>query len=145
MNYQMIIKMLKIRQNVFETNSSSTHCMIIGTASDFEKWEDSEVYYYDSWKDGKRFITKEEVIDKLKNSKYRNSDTDKAIKYLETYELDASDYDDDEDEAKCDIFEEMASKWFLASEAKNMELEHTTSYGNMICAGSLTTYCLKIN
>ena len=136
--------MLKIRQNVFETNSLSTHCIVIGTASDFEKWEDDEVYYYDSWKAGKRFITKEEAIDRLKNSKYRNSDTDKAIKYLETYELDASDYDDDEDEAKRDIFEEMTSKWFLASEAKNMELEHTTSCGNMICAESLITYCLKI-
>ena len=145
MNYQRIIKILNIKQNIFETNSSLIHCTVIGTASDFEKWEDGEVYYYDSWKDGKRFIAKEEAIDKLKNSKYRNSDTDKAIKYLETYELDASDYDDDEDEAKRAIFEEMASKWLLASEAKNMELEHTTSCGNMICAGSLTTYCLKIN
>ena len=99
--------MIQIRQNVFETNSSSTHCMVIGTASDFEKWEAGEVYYYDNWRDGKKFITKEEAIDKLKNSKYRTSDTDKAIKYLETCELDASDYDDDEDEAKRAIFEEM--------------------------------------
>ena len=28
MNYQRIIKMLKIRQNVFETNSSSTHSLV---------------------------------------------------------------------------------------------------------------------
>ena len=103
--------MIQIRKNVFETNSSSTHCMVIGTASDFEKWEDGEVYYYDNWRDGKKFITKEEAIDKLKNSKYRTSDTDKAIKYLETYELDTSDYDDDEDEAKRAIFEEMANNY----------------------------------
>ena len=103
--------MIQIRKNVFETNSSSTHCMVIGTASDFEKWEDGEVYYYDNWREGKKFITKEEAIDKRKNSKYRTSDTDKAIKYLETCELDASDYDDDEDEAKRAIFEEMANNY----------------------------------
>lgn len=125
--------MIQIRKNVFETNSSSTHCMVIGTASDFEKWENGEVYYYDSWRnDGHRFITKEEAIDKLKNSEYRNSDTDKAIKYLETCELDASDYDDDEDEAKRDIFEEMASKdiyeydYYVNDRCEYLESEETT-------------------
>lgn len=125
--------MLKIRKNVFETNSSSTHCLVIGTASDFEKWEDGEVYYYDSWRsDGQRFITKEEAIDKLKNSEYKNSDTDKAIRYLETYELDASDYDDDEDEAKRAIFEEMASKdiyehdYYINDHCEYLESQETT-------------------
>lgn len=123
--------MIQIRKNVFETNSSSTHCMVIGTASDFEKWEAGEVYYYDSWRDGKRFITKEEAIDKLKNSEYKNSDTDKAIKYLETYELDTSDYDDDEDEAKRAIFEEMACKdiyeydYYVNDRCEYLESEET--------------------
>lgn len=125
--------MIQIRKNVFETNSSSTHCMVIGTASDFEKWENGEVYYYDSWRnDGHRFITKEEAIEKLKNSEYKNSDTDKAIKYLETCELDASDYDDDEDEAKCAIFEEMASKdiyeydYYVNDHCEYLESEEAT-------------------
>ena len=124
--------MIQIRKNVFETNSSSTHCMVIGTASDFEKWEDGEVYYYDNWRDGKKSITKEEAIDKLKNSEYKNSDTDKAIKYLETYELDASDYDDDEDDAKRAIFEEMASKdiydydYYVNDRCEYLESEETT-------------------
>lgn len=125
--------MIQVRKNVFETNSSSTHCLVIGMASDFEKWEDGEVYYYDSWRnDGQRFITKEEAIDKLKNSEYRNSDTDKAIKYLETCELDASAYDDDEDEAKRAIFEEMASKdiyeydYYLNDRYEYLESQETT-------------------
>ena len=41
--------MLQIRKNVFETNSSSTHSLVIATASEFDKWENGELYYCNSW------------------------------------------------------------------------------------------------
>ena len=49
--------MRTIRRNVFETNSSSTHSMVIGTKEQFETWEDGGLFV--NW-DGD-FLTKELV------------------------------------------------------------------------------------
>lgn len=37
--------MLLIRNGVFETNSSSTHCLSMCEKSEFEKWVNGELYY----------------------------------------------------------------------------------------------------
>lgn len=37
------IKMKTIRNNVFETNSSSTHCITLVDLEDFEKFEECEM------------------------------------------------------------------------------------------------------
>ena len=37
--------MIQIRKNVFETNSSSTHSLVMAVASDFDKWVAGKVYY----------------------------------------------------------------------------------------------------
>lgn len=37
--------MRQIRKNVFETNSSSTHCIAICTEDDYEKWKNGELFY----------------------------------------------------------------------------------------------------
>lgn len=37
--------MIQIRKNVFETNSSSTHSLVMAVASDFDKWKSGEMYY----------------------------------------------------------------------------------------------------
>ena len=37
--------MIQVRKNVFETNSSSTHSLVMAVASDFDRWEAGEVYY----------------------------------------------------------------------------------------------------
>lgn len=50
--------MIQVRKNVFETNSSSTHSLVMAVKSDFDKWEKGEVYYCNSWwssKDKNRF------------------------------------------------------------------------------------------
>jgi hypothetical protein len=60
--------MISIRNGTFETNSSSTHSMVICLESDYKKWEDGEAFYYKPWRsdDGEpRFITKREAIDVL--------------------------------------------------------------------------------
>ncbi len=41
--------MIKIRKNVFETNSSSTHSLVMAIKSEFDKWEAGEYYYCNSW------------------------------------------------------------------------------------------------
>ena len=51
--------MLQIRQNIFETNSSSVHCMTICDNEDFEKWKNGELLYN---KEKDEFCTREEAI-----------------------------------------------------------------------------------
>ena len=64
---------IKIRPNTFETNSSSTHSMVIAPENEFSRWERGEIYYHD-WKD--RFATREEIFEEIKNEpenyKYSN-------------------------------------------------------------------------
>ena len=70
--------MIKIRQGVFETNSSSTHAMVICSKADYEKLERGEMYI-DAW--GEEPVTKEEVIKRLS-------------KYYDREELEAMNEDD---------------------------------------------------
>ena len=74
-----------IRRNVFETNSSASHSLIILPKDEYERWEDGGLYTlerdyilsYKEWKDrpqkGKLY-TKEEVINMLKTYPYSYSD-----------------------------------------------------------------------
>ena len=81
--------MITIRQNTFETNSSSTHSICICTKDQHDKWVKGELYLNNTWKwddedellKGKKFITKEEAINFLKhyNSGY---DEDEDLDYL---------------------------------------------------------------
>lgn len=41
--------MIQVRKNVFETNSSSTHSLVMAVKSDFNKWKAGEYYYCSSW------------------------------------------------------------------------------------------------
>lgn len=53
--------MRQIRFGTFETNSSSTHSLVIGTPEQIEKWENGELFinYYDDY--ATEFKTKEEL------------------------------------------------------------------------------------
>lgn len=55
--------MIKVRQGVFETNSSSTHSIIIVEDDDYQTWEKGEKFFIEAT--GK-FVDKEEA-EKLKN------------------------------------------------------------------------------
>ena len=37
--------MVQVRKGVFETNSSSTHSLVMAVQSEFDKWENGELYY----------------------------------------------------------------------------------------------------
>ena len=62
--------MRQIRFGTFETNSSSTHSLVIGTPEQIEKWENGElfIYYYDDY--ATEFKTKEELDQMAETEKY---------------------------------------------------------------------------
>lgn len=55
------MKKRQIRPGIFETNSSSTHSLVICTKEQYEKWKNGDLLWEGC--DGK-FITKEEVDEK---------------------------------------------------------------------------------
>lgn len=65
--------MRTIRLGTFETNSSSTHSIVICNEEEYEKWAKGELYA-SRWKDG--FKTKEEVIEEAKKEYYERFDSE---------------------------------------------------------------------
>lgn len=66
---------LQIRQNVFETNSSSTHTLTICTQDEYEAFQNGELvrvsaawgkFDPDEYFGGKDFVSKEEVLERVK-------------------------------------------------------------------------------
>lgn len=68
----------QIRRGVFETNSSSTHSLTMMMKSDYERWENENLYMFDGWTYGWEFnkpvnnhlYTRDEVVEFAKNYKY---------------------------------------------------------------------------
>ena len=58
--------MKQIRRNVFETNSSSTHSIAFASKSEFEKWRNEELFYYDGWRGKSQFVTMNEAVEKIR-------------------------------------------------------------------------------
>lgn len=56
--------LIKIRNNTFETNSSSTHTIAIGTANDFAEWK-AGTKYFDRYSE--KFIGVEEALAHIKS------------------------------------------------------------------------------
>ena len=70
-------KVIKIRREVFETNSSSTHSITICDESDYEKWVNGELYLARWGYKDKNFITKKEYEFELQE--FINECSDKDI------------------------------------------------------------------
>lgn len=76
--------MIQIRQNIFETNSSSTHSMTICLKSDYNLWREGKLYlntgaYSNSEFASKTFVTLEEAKDiilKPRSYSYRSVSLD---------------------------------------------------------------------
>lgn len=74
-----------IRLGIFETNSSSTHTMVIMSEEDFNKWRTGEILKY-KWDN--TFVSKEEadeIINKLKKDYAKEYNVN--IEDIECYEL----------------------------------------------------------
>lgn len=80
--------MFKIRKDLFETNSSSTHSLTMCPKEDYEKWKNGEVYFCSNGE----FYTKEEIIE-LSGDGYYNVDIE-HLKHLSNEDFDkyAKDY-----------------------------------------------------
>jgi hypothetical protein len=69
--------MKTIRRSVFETNSSSTHSITIVSKKEYEEWGKGNLFLNENsgWSSfsvnkNKKFVTKEEAIEIITNSKY---------------------------------------------------------------------------
>ena len=60
--------MLQIRNNIFETNSSSTHTLTMCTGGDLEKWKNGELVY--SYYDGELVPVTDEIKEMLESGDY---------------------------------------------------------------------------
>ena len=79
----------QIRKGVFETNSSSVHALAMCTESEFDRWENGELLF---WEHKNKFGTREELIEELKkytgwNGKlwYRETDWDDEARVAEIF------------------------------------------------------------
>ena len=72
----------QIRRGTFETNSSSTHAIVMCMESDYDKWENEGLMLYMGWGYGyaennkpeeNHFYTREEAISFEKTSKYNDN------------------------------------------------------------------------
>ncbi len=116
---------IAIRRGVFETNSSSTHSISICSKEEYDKWKAGELLYDDNYRAEKQFITREEAIKKLKESKYYK-DLDYSNK-------------DDLDEALEEKEFKTLEKYF-DNNLESFEKTFTTKSGEVIIAFGLYGY-----
>lgn len=65
--------MLQIRQNVFETNSSSTHSITICSSDEYHKWVDGDFLFAGNcYLTDKKFVTIDEAIDIVRKYESEN-------------------------------------------------------------------------
>ncbi len=110
-----------IRLGVFETNSSSTHTMVIMSEEEYDKWKKGELLKY-RWED--KFITKEENDEIIKRLI-----EDYAKEYnipVEDVDVDDLKYEYDDDIAY--TFEEYDDRMDLESDIE----EYTTKNGEKL-------------
>lgn len=68
---------IAIRRGVFETNSSSTHSLVMCSENEFDQWKEGKLLY-DSYNE--ELISKEEVFDIYREDVQYNNKTDDEIK-----------------------------------------------------------------
>ena len=121
--------MKQMRKNVFETNSSSTHSLTMCSATEYDLWQSGKVYLnknggYNSnsiYKD-KQFVTREEAIDILTDSKYPPSEN---LNTLDNEDLE--EYLRDEEIYTYDIY-------FDEEYLETYERNYTTASGDTVVA-----------
>ena len=69
--------MLQIRKNTFETNSSSTHSLVMCKKSDYDRWLRHEVYFCRCGK--KDFILKENAMNELEELPETQEEIDRIL------------------------------------------------------------------
>ena len=127
--------MKTIRHNTFETNSSSTHSLLILTEEENNKINNGELFLRNKYDE--EIITKEEAdeifLEAIKeyNSSYPNED---PIQTIEEYKQ-TDDYLDNKSEFPCDI-DEWANNEYLEYDS----IDYTSPSGDKIVIHSLYGY-----
>lgn len=99
---------ITFRTGVFETNSSSTHSLIILSEEEYKKLEAKELYI--SWND--KLVTREEVLEEAKKAGYDDIDS----------------YNEDYDEYKT------LDKYFDSEYLETFQDTYTTKSGEKVYA-----------
>ena len=126
---------LQIREGVFETNSSSTHTITICSENTFKKWvEGSDIVYVGDYCDfnfdGRDFVTKEEVLEKAKESNEKRVAEGKKPYYdIENFfdpEANSTTYTCQSQAAECGVytFEEWQEDEYLETYTKDYTIEN---------------------
>lgn len=71
--------MFSIRPSVFETNSSSTHSLVMCMNDEYEHFKDGETFLNENWSSkseyvDKQFVSKSEAIDIIVHCPYRETE-----------------------------------------------------------------------
>ena len=112
--------MFKIRKGLFETNSSSIHSLSIISKKDYEKWKNGELYF-----DEFSLLTKDEVIEEIKNDKYAKVSVDEL--------LNTSEYNFEEEVCKEGYYTfDKWNKCYCSNGFETFKEEYTTESGDEI-------------
>ena len=74
--------MIKIRRNVFETNSSSTHSLTMCTKEDYNKFADYKAYLVDWSSAPKALMPFEEAIEFLRTNSLMDADAEATVREM---------------------------------------------------------------
>ena len=74
--------MIQIRHNVFETNSSSSHSLVVCTKDEYMKFKQGKLFYMNSSAFEKKFLPLEELIDEMFNTHQIDVDAHKELKKM---------------------------------------------------------------
>lgn len=105
----------QIRKGVFETNSSSTHSLVMCLKSDFDRWNNGEVLLFtgsgwcypdDNAPQKNHFYTKEQAIEFEKSSKYPPADD------MDWDSEEAEEYLRDNEWYTCENYNDEYLEWF---------------------------------
>lgn len=120
----------QIRGSVFETNSSSTHCLCMCSGTDFDRWVKGEVLY---WKNDNKFGTREEIIEIIKKKTFR----DGTPWYQNT------DWNNEKDVEDVLLDEEVSSydEFFEGYSDESFEDFYTTENGEKVVAFGYYGWC----
>ena len=107
--------MIQARCGVFETNSSSTHSLTMMMKSDYERWENENLYLFNGYSYGWDFnaptknclYTREEAIKFVKNSRYYDPVDEISDEYLKEYDFIS--WDDEGNEYLESFYEEFTT------------------------------------
>ena len=92
--------MIQIRKNTFETNSSSSHSLVICTKKEYDLFKQGKAFYADSWRMGYKFYSFEDLISEMMKlgkldvdavedleKMHRAGDTEGVEAYLQDYDV----------------------------------------------------------